>query len=146
MPRYYRIEEAEAVLPDVEDAIRSAIGLKAEMGSAEAEMDKIKERIYMAGGTMINREQVLELRNRREESAAELKETMDRIEGFGCLVKDLDIGLLDFPTLYRGEEVYLCWRLGEPAILFWHGVTEGFRGRKIIDNEFRANHQGSAGQ
>jgi hypothetical protein len=143
MARFYRIEQAEAVLPVVEDAVRRAIELKTQMEAAESAMDKIKQRIHLAGGSMINREEVLDLRRRHDDSVAELKETMERIESFGCLVKDLDIGLLDFPTLYQGEEVYLCWRLGEPAILFWHRVSEGFSGRKIIDEEFRANHLGS---
>ena len=62
----------------------------------------------------------------------------------GCLVKDLDKGLVDFPTLFRGEEVYLCWKMDEPAIQFWHSVEEGFSGRKQIDQEFRDNHRGDA--
>jgi hypothetical protein len=56
------------------------------------------------------------------------------------VVKDLDTGLLDFPTLYQGREVYLCWRLGESQINYWHGVDEGFAGRKAIDDDFLANH------
>lgn len=144
MSRYYRIEEAEATLPDVEVALRRGITLKAEMESAEKEFSRIKQRIHMLGGSMVNRDEMMLLRARRDSAATELKATMERIEDFGCQVKDLDIGLIDFPTLYRGEEVCLCWRLGEPAILFWHGVTEGFRGRKVIDDEFRASHRGSA--
>jgi hypothetical protein len=48
-------------------------------------------------------------------------------------VKDLDIGLLDFPALLNNEEVYLCWRLGEERIRFYHSQEEGFSGRKPID-------------
>jgi hypothetical protein len=55
------------------------------------------------------------------------------------MVKDLDIGLIDFPTLFRGREVYLCWRMGETGIRYWHG-EEGFRGRKEIDRDFLDNH------
>jgi hypothetical protein len=61
-------------------------------------------------------------------------------------VKDLDIGLVDFPTTFNGVEVYLCWKLGEPGIEFWHGVEEGFRGRKPIDREFLENHRGDRAQ
>jgi hypothetical protein len=57
-------------------------------------------------------------------------------------VKDLELGLLDFPTLYRGKEVCLCWRLGEPEIAFWHEVDEGYKGRKPIDQAFLENHRG----
>jgi len=50
--------------------------------------------------------------------------------------------LIDFPTLLRGEEVYLCWRVGEEGIQFWHRVEEGYRGRKRIDADFLIHHRG----
>jgi hypothetical protein len=64
------------------------------------------------------------------------------MEDMGVLVKDLDIGLIDFLTRYHGREVCLCWKLGEDRIAFWHGMEEGFRGRKAIDQEFVRNHRG----
>jgi hypothetical protein len=48
-------------------------------------------------------------------------------------VRDLDLGLVDFPSLLEGEEVCLCWKLGEERIAFWHGIEEGFAGRKPLD-------------
>jgi len=75
-----------------------------------------------------------------------LRNAIESVQELGCVVKDLDIGLIDFPTLFRGEEVYLCWKLGEPVIAFWHGVDEGFRGRKAIDRDFRDNHCGDSAQ
>jgi hypothetical protein len=57
-------------------------------------------------------------------------------------VKDLDIGLIDFRCYYHGEEVYLCWKLGEPGIAWWHGLEEGYRGRRPIDEEFLKHHRG----
>ncbi len=82
------------------------------------------------GGVRMDRAQSLEQKNRREAAAGALKQSIEKIQEFGCLVKDLDIGLIDFPTLFQGQEVYLCWKLGEDGIRFWHGVHEGFRGRK----------------
>jgi hypothetical protein len=55
------------------------------------------------------------------------------LEGLGVVVKDLDLGLLDFPALRDGEEVELCWQVGEDAVAFWHPLEAGFRGRKPID-------------
>ncbi len=69
---------------------------------------------------------------------------IERFQDAGCLVKDLEKGLVDFPTLFRGEEVYLCWKLGEESIQFWHGTHEGFAGRKPIDQAFLENHEGDA--
>jgi len=68
------------------------------------------------------------------------------VQEIGCLIKDIDVGLVDFPTSLRGVEVYLCWKLGESGISFWHGVDEGFRGRKPIDKDFLDNHQGDPSQ
>ena len=65
-----------------------------------------------------------------------LKSSIETIHEVGCVVKDLDIGLVDFPTLFRGEEVYLCWKMGESSIQFWHGVDEGFAGQKANRRRF----------
>lgn len=130
------------LIPEVESAIRAAIALKAEYAAAEADAQERARWITMSGGVYVDLNRVLELKTRRDESAAHFKEAIEKIHGFGCLVKDLDIGLIDFPTLFRGEEVLLCWKLGEPAIEFWHGVEEGFRGRKKIDQDFLDHHKG----
>ena len=90
----------------------------------------------------VDRSRVMAQKNRRESAANEVKNSIERVQEFGCIVKDLDIGLIDFPTLLNGQEVYLCWKLGESGIQFWHGVHEGFRGRKAIDDKFLEQHQG----
>ena len=56
-----------------------------------------------------------------------------RLESLGVLVKDADLGLLDFPALREGEPVLLCWHLGEDEVAFWHSYEEGYAGRKPID-------------
>lgn len=65
--------------------------------------------------------------------ATEVGNCLSELDGIGVAVKDLDSGLLDFPALRDGEEVELCWRVGEPAVAHWHRVGEGFPGRKPID-------------
>lgn len=142
MPRFFTLRQAERTLPHVENAVREAIRLKAEYEVAEEALRDLTRRVMMSGGMSVNRETAGRLREDRDRSANRLQESMNAIHEFGCLVKDLDIGLLDFPTLYRGQEVYLCWRLGETGIDFWHGVDEGFRGRKRIDEDFLSNHKG----
>lgn len=67
------------------------------------------------------------------ELKAEIVRLINRIEAFGCIVKDMDLGLLDFPALREGEPVYLCWKAGEPAISHWHGADETFADRKPLD-------------
>jgi hypothetical protein len=142
MPRYFSLHEAESLIPEVEKAIRHAIRVKADYIQVETELGKFSERIQMMGGSRINRDDIIALRDRRETLASLLREAIENIQSFGCQVKDLDIGLIDFPTLYKGEEVLLCWKLGERGITWWHGLEEGFRGRKPIDDEFIAGHRG----
>jgi hypothetical protein len=142
MPRFFTLQQAEKALPGVASAIREAISLKAEYERTESEWQSFSQRVADLGGVRVDRAQAMDQKNHREEAAVALKKAIDQVHQFGCLVKDLDIGLIDFPTLFQGEEVYLCWKLGEAGIQFWHGVHEGFRGRRPIDAEFLEHHRG----
>ena len=68
---------------------------------------------------------------------AELKHEIGRliyrIEAHGCIVKDIDLGLIDFPALLDEQPIYLCWKLGEPEVAHWHGIEEGFSARRPWD-------------
>jgi len=144
MSRRFTLSEAERLVPTVEPLLRAAIELKAALTRADGELNEFRARAATLGGVVLDREQVVAARERRDSAAGRLRAALEEIAGNGCLVKDLDTGLIDFPTLFRGVEVYLCWRLGEPAIAFWHGVDEGFRGRKPIDRDFLDNHAGES--
>ena len=94
------------------------------------------EKIMASGGMAVDREAAYLTREKRDSNSAKLKQMLENFQEIGCVVKDLDIGLVDFPALYHGKEVYLCWRLGETDIGFWHPVDDGFAGRRAIDREF----------
>ena len=70
----------------------------------------------------------------RESLAGALRDAVSEIESNGCVVKDLEMGLVDFPSKVNDEQVFLCWKLGEPAIRFWHRMDEGYAGRKPLDH------------
>ena len=144
MPRYFTLSESERLLPEVEIVLREAVSHKSVYSAADEKLENISRRIRDSGGANLDRGAYLESRARRDSSAVALKAALDRIEQLGALVKDLDIGLIDFLSTYRGREVFLCWKLGEDRIAFWHGVDEGFRGRKPIDDEFRAAQSGAS--
>jgi hypothetical protein len=146
MPRRFTLAEAQSLIPSVDRLLREAVSMKPEYQEAESAIQSMARRISVMGGMAVNREQAIDARNRRDAVAAKLRGLIEQVQEFGCVVKDLDTGLIDFPTLFRGEEVYLCWRLGEPAIEFWHGVDEGFRGRKAIDQDFLDHHRGDRAQ
>jgi len=67
-----------------------------------------------------------------QEAQLHLVRLVEEIQTHGCIVKDVDLGLLDFPSLRDGEIINLCWKLGEPEIAFWHALDEGFVARKPI--------------
>ena len=140
MPRYFTLAEAQALIPALEERLQRAISLKAVAAEAAGELGAESERVRLAGGAQVDRRKLLDAVSRRDTATAHLRDVLESIHETGCQVKDLDVGLLDFPTLFRGEEVCLCWKLGEDRIEFWHTVEEGFRGRKPIDSDFRASH------
>jgi hypothetical protein len=143
MSRRFTLAEAQSLIPRVDRLLRQAIEMKGAYDEAEKQIQAFQERVMMMGGVSVDRERAVEERTRRDGAAAQLRSSIEQVQEVGCLIKDLDIGLIDFPTLYRGNEVYLCWKLGEGGIEYWHGVEEGFRGRKKIDRDFLEHHQGS---
>jgi hypothetical protein len=139
MSKHFTLNEAQNLLPQVERLLQDAMRLKPEFDSAAADINRIKERVHIMGGTLIDRGAALERRQRKESSSKQLRQALEEILGMGIQIKDIETGLIDFPTRFRGREVYLCWKFGEKDIAYWHG-DEGFRGRKPIDRDFLDHH------
>jgi hypothetical protein len=146
MPKRFNLAQAQSLLPEVDRLLRDAIAAKSAYDEVEQSIQSFAERVMMSGGIAVKREDVLGRRSLRDSSAARLRSAIEQVQELGCVVKDLDMGLVDFPTTFRGEEVYLCWKMGEPDITFWHRVDEGFPGRKAIDQDFRDHHHGDRAQ
>jgi len=144
MPRYFTLREARAALPTVSRDVREAVHAKGRYQEADGALQALGQRILMRGGITVDTAVAEAWKSQRDSGAQTLKTTLGRIEDRGVVVKDLDVGLIDFPTLYRGQEVYLCWRMDEADIDFWHGTQEGFAGRKLIDSEFLSHHSGDS--
>ena len=140
MARYFTLPQAERLLPRVEQHLRDCLFHRSEAMKAHEELETVSARIRMAGGLRVQPGPLLAARARRDASTDSLKESLEKIEELGVMIKDLDIGLIDFMTRYRNQDVCLCWKLGEEKIGFWHGAEEGFRGRKAIDREFIEGH------
>ena len=144
MQRLFTVEQAEGLIRVLEGELRRALSLKTEYETLDEELRGWTRRVSMAGGSRVDHTEVLASRTRMAEALARLKAALDGIHEYGCVVKDLDIGLIDFPAMFRGEQVLLCWKLGEAGIEYWHGMEEGFGGRKPIDEEFLKAHRGEA--
>ncbi|MGH9375522.1 MAG: DUF2203 domain-containing protein [Terriglobia bacterium] len=131
--RYFDRKEAEDLLPVIGESLAKAREQKRSLDHLDQELAGAAGRVMMLGGSIPPYRELSRKRGEREESVARLEETLNRIQETGCVVKDLDAGLVDFPALRDGREVFLCWKLGERRIEFWHGVDEGYAGRKPID-------------
>lgn len=115
---------------------------KQDYTETDTRLNGLLQRVALAGGMIPPRERIAQLRSHKDSIGRSLKSTFENLQETGCQLKDIDTGLVDFPTLYHEREVYLCWKLGESGITFWHPVEDGFRGRRPIDSEFLSNHKG----
>jgi len=131
--RTFTLDEAQTLLPVLESLLKLAIQGKKLIEEVETELQETARRVFLNGGTMLNVVRLARRKAERERAIQRIKDALAEIDATGVQVKDLDIGLLDFPCKVEGEIVLLCWKLGEPKIAHWHGTTEGFAGRKPID-------------
>ncbi len=136
MSKTFTLSEAQTLLPVVEALLRRAQAAAGRAGELEREMQQLSHSIFLSGGMHVDVSVAARRRAEREKAVQETKDTLAEIDAIGVLVKDLDQGLLDFPSLLDGKPVLLCWKLGEPAIAHWHTEQEGFAGRKPLDSGF----------
>jgi len=131
--RKFTLGEAEKLRNEMEPLLIEAMESRRKMAELEANILSLTERIMRMGGISVSYEKAAETRLERDRVAGLLQAALERIHSTGCQVKDLDIGLLDFPARINNQDVLLCWRLGEDRIRFYHTEDEGFAGRKPID-------------
>ncbi len=132
-PRLFTLTEAERTRRELEPILIEAMDCRRKLADLDENLSRLANRIMLMGGLVVPYEKTAKLRLERDHLADTIKTALQRIEATGCVVKDLEAGLLDFPAMINNEEVYLCWRLGEDRIRFWHRQDEGFAGRKLID-------------
>lgn len=131
--RTFTLDEAQSLLPVLESLLRSAMKAKTIMEEVDAEQQALHHRIFLNGGMFLEIVPLARRKAERAKAEQRAKDTLAEIDSIGVQVKDLNIGLLDFPCTVEGQIILLCWKLGEKTITHWHGVNEGFAGRKPID-------------
>jgi hypothetical protein len=132
-PRYFTLEEANAALEELRPIAEEMVAKRRELVEAQGRRAALGAQVVTNGGDLTPSD-FAEADEELENAASDLARCVERIQAAGVLVKDLDQGLLDFPALREGEEILLCWRVGEPQIEYWHGLEEGFAGRNPIDD------------
>jgi hypothetical protein len=131
--KHFTVESANRTLP----LVRSIV---ADIMQKFRELHELHGRIEVLQGsrrdalTAAHREEVEEVERDFEKKKDELKVVVDELQGLGVQLKGPD-GLVDFPAVLDGREVYLCWRFGEPEVLFWHELDAGFKGRQHLTAE-----------
>lgn len=130
--RYFTVAEANALLPEIEPHLRRLQDLWQRARELAEEMERLRFVGKRPDGALI-----MERDYRLAEAALarlveEAEFLVDAVHRLGAEVKDAEAGLVDFPALLGGRAVYLCWRLGEPEVAHYHGMDEGFRGRRRL--------------
>jgi|SRR5689334_4103824 len=133
MPTYFTREQADALLPQVEPLLREIQALR--LAAAELAARLATQREKVAGNGHLPQDDQRPTRDELDGINARIAERIEEIQARGILVKDLDTGLIDFPTLRDGREVYLCWKLDEDRVRWWHPIETGFAGRQPLEDE-----------
>ena len=134
MARVFTREQANAALAEARPLAERMVAHRRALAAAQARQGELVTRIAGNGGDLSPGE----VHDVAEEAAREadgIADCVRRLDELGAQVKDLDEGLLDFPARHEGEDVLLCWKLGEPEVAWWHGLEEGFVGRKPLPFE-----------
>ena len=121
--RHYSLEEASALLPRIQELLVAMRDARDRLGDAEARAALAEAGQSNGGG---------EPGKVVSEGFLALRESMLELQEHGIVLRDLDRGLVDFPALRDGREVYLCWEEGEPEIGYWHEPDAGFAGRRPL--------------
>ena len=126
-------EEANDALPGVRPLVERLVEERRALVAFGAELEAVQTLVAGNGGSL-DPTRVGELQEAVARAAAGLAELVEEIQSLGAQVKDLDRGLVDFPARHplSGDAVLLCWELGEPEVAHWHGLEEGFAGRKHL--------------
>ena len=122
--KLFTLDEANAFVPQLLDLVPQIQKLSISLNNDFPDIKNAREKAKWNGGI----DQGVDYLN----AVLKYNDLMHRIEGMGCEVKGIREGLVDFPSLREGREVYLCWRMPEKEILFWHDLNTGFSGRKPI--------------
>jgi hypothetical protein len=123
--RHYTLDEAAALLPQVEELIGRLRAARAQLTDEEAR-EALSSAAPMNGGGEPGRSV--------SRGFLALRDTLIELRALEVVLRDLEKGLVDFPSLRDGREVYLCWQEGEDEIGFWHEPDDGFSGRRPLDD------------
>ncbi len=131
--RLFSLTEAERARAELEPVLLEAMEARRRAKAIDDKMTELATRIQMSGGMRFDYQHAGQQRLEQNSLESSIAAALEKIHSTGCVVKDLDTGLLDFPARLNNEDIYYCWRVGEDRIRFYHRQDEGFAGRRPID-------------
>lgn len=135
--RLFTVDEANRTLPLVQRIARDVV---AAFGRAKQARDQLEDRLGRTGGSLDAQysDEVMALQDTFQQAQQDLLGFAGELDQLGVLLKGVDVGLVDFPAKIDGKVVFLCWKLGEPAVEYWHEIDSGFLGRQPLDSPLTA--------
>ncbi|HEU5410730.1 MAG TPA: DUF2203 domain-containing protein [Candidatus Acidoferrales bacterium] len=131
--KLFSLAEAERTRAELEPVLLEAMDARRRAKAINEKMAELATRIQLSGGMRFNYQEAGQQRLEQNNLESSIAQALEKIHSTGCVVKDLDTGLLDFPARLNEEDIYFCWRVGEDRIRFYHRQDEGFAGRRPID-------------
>lgn len=130
-PKLFTLDEATALLPVLRPILRSIQAGKRELEELHAAIESITPAMATNGHAT----RVTEIELKMAERLRAINDSINQITAMGVELKDLDLGLVDFPSIRDDRVVYLCWSVDEPEIAFWHELDAGVAGRQPLENQ-----------
>lgn len=123
----YSVDEARALLPEIRGTLLALAVERRRAGEAHAGLHR---ELRATGDRSPDAQEALE--QRTADLRAGVQALLEHLESLGVMVRDLDAGLVDIPTMRDGEPAWLCWRLSDPELAWWHTTSEGFTSRRPL--------------
>lgn len=130
--RYFTPAEVEQLIPELGRVMKGVMAAHAEAAEIKDRLRAEQQRIASSGGGVIDRARWRADTERLERRTRAVQDGIKKVLAMGGVPKDLGLGLVDFPHVRGDEEVNLCWKYGEDAIRYWHGLDEGYASRKPL--------------
>ena len=124
MPRFFTLDEANSTLALIHPLLGEIMEIRQAILEKQPEVWPVLAKAAGNGGSLAA--------SQVEHEFTRLNQLVHRVQATGAVLKDLDLGLIDFPAQRNGREVYLCWKFGEDQIRYWHDLDSGFAGRQPL--------------
>ena len=124
----FTVDKANTILPKVKKRFDEILCCKNNVMDIQEELQNLSD-------SNCSFEKFIKKKQELNHAVTSLYNMIQELEDLGIMIKSVDEGLLDFPSIRDDEEIWLCWKFGENQVKFWHGKEEGFMGRKPIPQE-----------